>query len=402
VEISPVRCIRYAGERRDPSLRGLPRTGAAECCESSFGFDPQLAARSCELGEYLGESEELACVHRFEDEAGRVHELRLTPIVGLEPAAAIALHESGEFQAPHQATVLDEGSGIWLSSTPTRHWALVPGWSAVRRLSWESAACSPAAMQPVLAAMAAAAASSEVTAPLPRLEPPELDVTEAPPGSLLARYVGEPAGELAGELGRHPLPDRANELIDELMRAAAAGEREAFVAHFEDQARWGLPDRRQLAARPVHADEGAAALSALRHSAARLPGELVLHCPELDRRMLAPIRRGEALMWCMWTSPDYLDLLVFAIRGHIADGEADARVEYLGLFPAAPLGPVVVPGEPPPPPMRAMPPIICGDPHAVDYPGLCPEAEREDDDEEGEPDEAGEGDDSPRARTRSR
>jgi hypothetical protein len=377
-EIVPSRCVPFVGGDRDPSLRGSPRTDVPSCCESSYGFDPQLAARSCGFTEYLGESEELACVHRFVDPRGFLHELRVTPIFGLEFEAVIALHESGEFDETHQAGWMHERHDAWLSQTPTRQWALMSGWPAMRRLTWTPEACDAEAMVPVLRAMAEAPALDDVQTPLPRLE--FIDEPVASSASLLDRYA-----RVSDESPRHPLPEHATTLIESTLTAVAHEQLEDFVARVDAGARWGLPDRRELAGRPIFADGGAAAMTALRRAAARFPEELVLHCPELDRRTVPLVRRGEATMWCMWVSEDHLDVLAFALRGRIEAGEADGSIVYMGLFPDAPHGPVIVPGEPPPPPIRARPPIICGDPHAVDYPGLCPEFDViDDDDEDGE------------------
>jgi hypothetical protein len=376
-KLEPSRCVPFAGEDRDPSVRGSPRTEAVSCCESNYGFDPQLAARSCGFTEYLGESEELACVHRFLDRRGFLHELRITPIIGLELEAAIALHESGEFDQSHVAGWMAERRDTWLSRTPTRQWALLSGWSATRRLTWTAEACDADAMLPVLHAMADTPARDDVRTPLPRLELVETQVP-VPAHLLEPRATPEPT--------RHPLPEHATALIEATLHAAAREQLEHFVAHIDTSARWGLPDRRELAGRPILADDGGlAAMAALRRAAARLPEGLELHCPELDRRTVPLVRRGEATMWCMWVSDDHLDMLAFALRGRVEAGEADASIVYIGLFPEAPLGPVIMPGEPPPPPVPARPPIICGDPHAVDYPGLCPDPDAvEEDDDDGE------------------
>lgn len=375
-EISISRCVPFAGDDRDPSLRGTPRTEASRCCESSYGFDPQLAMRSCDFAEYLGESEELACVHRFVDRRGFLHELRVTPIIGLGFEDAIALHERGEFDDTHVADWLSEAKHIWLSQTPARQWALLSGWSATRRLTWTPEACDTDAMLPVITAMADASAQDDVHTPLPRLS---FDEPVPTSDSLLDHYA-----RVSGEPGRHPLPDRATSLIEAALHAAAHERLEDFLTHVDAHARWGLPDRRELAGRPIFADGGVAAMAALRRSAARLPQGLTLHCPELDRRTVPLVRRGEATMWCMWVSDDHLDMLVFALRGRIDAGEGDASIVYIGLFPDPPNAPVIVPGEPPPPPIRPRPPIICGDPHAVDYPGSCPDADAVEEDEEGE------------------
>jgi hypothetical protein len=374
-EILPSRCVRFTGDDRDPSLRGSPRTNAPSCCESDYGFDPKLAARSCDFAEYLGESEELSCVHRFVDRRGFLHELRITPIVGLDFEAAIALHERGEFDETHVAGWMPDRQDAWLSQTPTRRWALLSGWSSTRRLTWTPEACDVDAMLPVLRAMADAPAPDDVQTPLPRLSFDDEHVAVS--SSLLDRHAA-----MLGEPSRHPLPDHATSLIEAALSAAAHERLGDFVAHIDANARWGLPDRRELSGRPILSDGGAAAMAGLRRAAARLPEDLELHCPELDRRTVPLVRRGEATMWCMWVSDDHLDVLVFALRGRVDAGEADGSIVYLGLFPDAPHGPVIVPGEPPPPPIRTRPPIICGDPHAVDYPGLCPDPDVIEEDEE--------------------
>ncbi|PRP90344.1 hypothetical protein ENSA5_65410 [Enhygromyxa salina] len=368
-EISSERCVRYAGEARDPSLLGTPWAGEARCCESDFGFDPELAVRSCGLREYLGESEELACVHRFAGPEGEVHELRLTPVIGREFEAVIALHESGEFDDTHVAGPPPEHPSLWISSAGERHWALVPGWDAARRLSWTDAACSPADMLPALAGMLDAPDPSEALTPLPRIGEPETTGLEVPPDSLLARY----ADADTTQPGPYPLPHRAASLIARTLHAAATEDRDAFSKLVARDARWGLPDRRQLASRPIRADDEAAAVMAmLRRSAARMSGQLELHCPDIDRRVVPAVRRGEAPMWCVWASEDLLDLIVFGVRGRVVDGGADGQIEYIGVFPDRPARALVTPGEPPPPPIRPQPEILCGDPHAVDYPELCP------------------------------
>ena len=372
-EISAGRCVLFAGVERDPTLLGLPRSEPPSCCESGYGFDPQLAARSCDFAEYLGESEELACVHRFIDRHGALQELRVTPIIGLEFEAAIALHESGEFDETHVAGWLANRTDAWLSQSAVRQWALLGGWSATRRLTWTAEACDVDAMQPVLIAMASAPEQDDVHTPLPRFEFGESPTV---PASLLDRHaasISTPA--------QHSLPEHATALIEATLHAAANERLEDFVAQIDPGARWGLPDRRELAGRPIFDDGGLAAMSALRRVTSRLPENLSLHCPKLDRRTIPLVRRGEATMWCMWTSDDHLDMLVFALRG--------ASIVYMGLFPDAPRGPLNMPGEPPPPPARARPPIICGDPHAVDYPGLCSAYETvlEDDDESDDQDD---------------
>ncbi|PRQ07957.1 hypothetical protein ENSA7_23960 [Enhygromyxa salina] len=364
------------------SLQGSPSTGQARCCESDFGLDAALLARSCGFRAYLGESEELACVHRFEDAHGQTREFRLTPIVDLGFEAAIALHEGAALEAgPHPELPM-----TWISTSETHRWALIPGWSATRRLSWEKATCDVEHMRPVLAAMAAAAPVHAPITPLPRLEFDAPSDAAIEPDSLLARYAAMSSD--AAMPTHYPLPRAAAALVDHVLLAAAANDLAAFTERLGPGARWGLPDRRQLSGRAILSDGGTAAIQALRQTARRLSGQLQLHCPKIDRRMVPAVRTGEALMWCVWASADGLDLLVFALRGHTVDGRADATIEYLGVFPRPPSSPLRVLGEPPPPPARPQPTLVCGDPHAVDYPGQCPPTELDDDDDDDDDDES--------------
>lgn len=365
------RCVLFGGQPTDPDLRGLDRH-TARCCPSDYGFEPQLALEVCGFAEYLGESEELACVHRFRGDDGQLHELRITPIVDLELEQAVALHE----QTTEPTGAPTELPAIRWSAAEGRRWAFVPGWSIVRRLGWDEAGCAPERMLPVLARMHEVTDDPAAAIVLPRLhdEPGSEPLLAA---SLLARTHAAPQTN-----ARYPLPRRAAQLVDELLRTAIVDDREAFTALLEPDARIGLPDRRQLGARAMlGADGPAAAMQQLRDAAARFPLATPLHCPSLDRRVEPAVARGEALMWCLFVSDDGLDVLAFGLRGRTREHEADARVAYVGVFPVRPAAALTVPGEPPPPPVVPMPELVCGDPHAHEYPGVCPGPEPASDEE---------------------
>jgi hypothetical protein len=368
------RCLPFPHAPGDPDLRGLARTHPARCCPSDYGFDPELARASCGFAAYLGESEELACVHRFVGHDRQVHELRITPILDLDLAAALALHELGT-EAPSETP--DALPQIRWSAVDDWRWAFVDGRSIVRRLGWDSSACPDDRMLPVLARMHEADEDPGFGIALPRVHE-ERDDHPRPSASLLDLELETPQSER-----RHPLPRAAGLLIHELLRAAKRNELERFVALLEPDARIGLPDRRQLGARASLGPEGpAAAIEQLLASADRFPIDTLLRCPELDRRVEPRVTRGEALMWCFWISEDSLDLLVLGLRGRANDGEADGRVAYLGVFPVRPAEPLVIRGEPPAPPIVPRPELVCGDPHALAYPGVCPVAEVETNEEE--------------------
>ena len=380
-------CLLDPEAPRDPDIDGEPRSDGARCCVSDYGFDPQLALRSCGFTAYLGESEELACVHRFRDSEGRLRELRLTSFADLDFSRALALQVSGLGAASPDLDALDLAGVAW-SSHADRSWALVDGWPSPRRLGWDRDACSDEAMAPVLQAMAAAPveADFDLHDALPRWSSPT-------PAASEARTVetSESATTVA-----YTLPRDARALLDALAAAAETEDRRAFLALSRPDARMGLPDRRQPGARAlVSGDEGSEAFAALRSSLQRLGARPPI-CPRFDRRLRAAITRGELPMWCLWASEDGLDLLIVALRGQVVDGEADARIEYIGLFPEAPRKPLRLPGEPPAPPIYPLPPLHCGDPHTVDYPGLCPSSEDDEDgDEEDGDEEDGDGDELP-------
>ncbi len=364
------RCRTFAGPTRDPDLDGQARNHPVRCCPSGYGFDPELARTSCGFEEYLGESEELACVHRFTDGDGRVHELRITPMLELELGDAIVLHESGAFGPDHVGEAVAGQPELWWSADAGRRWALVSGWSMVRRLGWNESSCAPERMQPVLARMLDAREDPAAAVALPRL------ATERPSEALADASLRTLDFDPRPHDRHYPLPRAAAQLIHDLLGAAVSEDLPSFTALLEPNARIGLPDRRQVGARAVLADGGpAAAARRLRDAAARLPATTPLRCPELDRRVEPRVTRGEAPMWCFWMSEDGLDVLAFALRGRISDEQPDARVAYLGMFPVRPALPLEIPGDPPPPPVVPMPELVCGDPHASSYPGVCPEPE---------------------------
>jgi hypothetical protein len=376
------RCDRFAGPPGDLDLRGQARDHPTRCCPSDYGFEPELARQSCGFTEYLGESEELACVHRFRGADRQVHELRITPVVDLSFVAAVELHGQGEFVAEHHGEAPEQLPGLWWSASEGRRWAYVPGWSIVRRLGWDEDACAAERMQPVLAAMLAATDDPAAAVALPRMVTSEAASGPTPNPSLLERERNELEANR-----RYPLPHAAERLIGELLTAAASSP--ARLAELvEADARIGLADRRLLGARSLLADDdGSTAAALIVRAAARFPADTPLLCAAIDRRVVPQITRGEAWMWCMWTSEDALDLLVFGLRGHVHDGEADARVAYVGLFPDRPLAPLLVPGEPPPPPLVLTPELVCGDPHARLYPGMCTTSEDDEDDDSDDSDD---------------
>lgn len=343
----------------------------AICCINRSSVDLTALTRACGWGAYRGESQGSDCVHAFEG-----GELRLSPVVGLDRDAALALHARG-FEGAHAITSLDGGAS--LSAHEDRRWAFFEGPAGTTwRASWLASACPEAAMAGVIEQLTTA--DDEAEQP-PRAHPALGDAPgEVAAGSLLAAFAPDASAPAVAAMlppdestkTRRPLPSVALRRLGVLMSAVAAEDLEAFRATLAPDARVGLPDRRELGARPIvdasRDLDGRETLDALRRASARLPATQA-HCPRPDRRLLPAIERGELPLWCLWTSEDGLDVLVFALRPE--------GFSYVGLFPERPDAPIVVDGQPPAPPLYPRPELRCPDPHALLYPGTCPELEAE-------------------------
>ena len=85
--------------------------------------------------------------------------------------------------------------------------------------------------------------------PSPTL-PPATDEGAGPDGSLLESYA-ERSPRQADELDSWMLPFQAKTMIVELLIAAAKDDPERMQLLLSDNARWGVPDRRELRARPI-------------------------------------------------------------------------------------------------------------------------------------------------------
>ena len=393
----PGTCTRYLGDPVDPDLQGQTRTHPVRCCTSQFGFDPELARASCGFAEYLGESEELACVHRFRGTDGGVHELRLTALLDRSLTDAVGLHERGEFGPEHLPASVSVDAGLAWSSAGSRRWAFVGrSGDEVHRLAWDASACTSEQMLPVVDAMATPAASAradEPTVALPRADeaPTRAPESAESSGPTLLDALAPSSRD------RYPLPRAGAALVGDLLLAVRSDDVDQFARLLTADARLGLPDRRELGSRAVAKLGLQPSVERIRAGASRFAATAPIHCPNIDRRVRPEVARGRQPMWCLVVSDDGLDVLAFGLRGHLDDAQPDGRVAYIGVFPARPLAPLSVPGEPPPPPIVPIPELVCTDPHArSSYPDRCPSGP---DDavagDEGVDDGADEGDDDP-------
>jgi hypothetical protein len=373
----------------EPTPTPTPQSGArsdacvpldgdpANCCPSRLGLDTELIRDRCGWTEYLGERSESSCLHVFRDAQGAAVELRVVPIVGLELARAIELHEAGfvDVELAREVWPVSEAGGeITWTSHEGRNWAFVPGWPQPRRVSWLDDDCADDPMRVVLQAMSRAPVD-----PAGAVALPEFDVDLDTPVALAGLLLDRPTHDRDATTLR--LPDDAPVFAEAVLDRAAADDLAGLFDLLLPGARWGLPDRRQLGGRPIGStlDDARPGFVALRRAAARLT-DATLTCPVPDRRMRSAIARGEHPQWCFWVSADELDVLALALRS--VDGHA--RLEYLGVFPERPSEWTKTVGEPPPPPLRPAAPVVCGDPHHHDV-VRCPELAEP---EESPPDQA--------------
>lgn len=171
---------------------------------------------------------------------------------------------------------------------------------------------------------------------------------EGLPEHLLHEYADrQPAPE--SEVSTWDLPGKSKRLVVELLVLAARDQVDGLQRVMTQQARWGIPDRREFEARPVFADDdGRAFLDTLRQVAARLGRKENLNCPPIMPPAAQNyVRNGAEPMWCFYSSNDGLDILAFKL---ILEG-GSARIDYVGLHPERPAGMIPPRTGAPPPPM---------------------------------------------------
>lgn len=169
-----------------------------------------------------------------------------------------------------------------------------------------------------------------------------------PEGSLLASYADRNPRAVE-ELAAWQLPFQAKTLIVELLIAAAKDDAERMNLLLADNARWGLPDRRELRARPIisaNDPHGAEFLAAFRNATSRFGKAASFTCAPLQPGWQMYAATGAEPVWCSYTSEDNLDILGFRLI--VIGGRVQA--DYIGLFPERLDQPMRVTdaGDPPP------------------------------------------------------
>ena len=175
---------------------------------------------------------------------------------------------------------------------------------------------------------------------------------DVPQGDHLLSAHRAAADEFRAARAGWELPTDAGRIVAAVLGTAATGRTEGLRHLLTDDARWGLPDRRELLARPIFAgDEGQTFLAAFVRAASRFEGRANVECPPLIPAFHALVSSGAEPLWCVIRDQEGFDLLVFRLRSR----SGQPWIDYVGFYEHRPLGPVRVPGGPPPPPI--LPPV---------------------------------------------
>lgn len=172
-------------------------------------------------------------------------------------------------------------------------------------------------------------------------------------GSLLQSYADRTARP-ADELATWTLPFQAKTMIVELLIAAGKDDTDRMDLLLADNARWGLPDRRELRARPItHAKDphGVEFMTAFREASSRFGKQASFSCTPLQPGWQTFASAGAEPVWCSYTSADGLDIIGFRLimyRGRL-------QTDYIGFFRERMTEAIRVPEAGDPPPLTPMP-----------------------------------------------
>lgn len=159
----PAPAVTSSGTGRSDETNGkcrlfAPELPNPECCENPLGFDAPAAQRLCGHQVFLGESFQRSCGFYFLHEpATSPVWLRLTTVRGDTPKQAADEHTL-LLQRTSPGVAAEPYPGVpgayWVKQDEYR-WLFLPGWKAVRLLTWKDTSCSEegiAALVPQLVA----------------------------------------------------------------------------------------------------------------------------------------------------------------------------------------------------------------------------------------------------------
>lgn len=196
----------------------------------------------------------------------------------------------------------------------------------------------------LLVALASLAACQERYPPMPEVwvdpvvtysksptPPPGTDEGAGPDGSLLASYF-ERQPRAAEELETWMLPFQGKTMVVELLIAAAHDNPQRVLSMMTQNARWGLPDRSELRARPISSKDdplGLEFLAAFRKATSRFGKNASFSCTPLQPGWQTFATSGAEPFWCSYASADNRDIIGFRM---IMEGGRQ-KLDYVGFFP---------------------------------------------------------------------
>jgi hypothetical protein len=180
--------------------------------------------------------------------------------------------------------------------------------------------------------------------------PPGTDEGAGPDGSLLSSYAERTAYTSDAEMATWMLPFQAKAAVVQLLVAAAKDDPKQMAKLLSDNARWGIPDRREARAREIitHDDPlGVEFLDAFRKAASRFGGKASFSCTPMQPGWQSLASSGAEPTWCFYNSKDNYDMI--GVRLVLEKGRVKA--DYIGFFPERQNVAFHMPnvGDPPPP-----------------------------------------------------
>ncbi len=316
------------------------------CCDALDGIDAEALRESCGFSQYRGQSQDWGCTHTFSTADGKDVTFRVTDRAPLSTTQAIEVHEAGFTTAdPLSSRSSVEGiEGAQVLAHGGVSWAFVPRGSHALRMAWPTAACSVEDLTPTLRAMGQ-------SSPAPHEVPVHAASTPAVLGTvggttLLDAYADRPPLTDA-DFSEWSLPFKSKRILIVLLITASRAETRWLPSLLAPNARYGWPDRRELAARPIFGDDdGTAFMAEFAAAAHRLPKDAPFETkPQLpDVQKL--VTKGEAGMWATYRS----DTPGHEIIVHLVGPPGHAKIDYVGFYPEPPATPITPTMEPPEPP----------------------------------------------------
>lgn len=132
-----------------------PKLKNPVCCDQEYGFDAEQAKKLCGHDLYLGEHFRSSCGYYFMSPGESYTWIRASFIPQVADAKAAADEHDLVFQRrarrpEFHSEPIPGIQGAYWSSDKDLHWAFLPGWSKVRRITWRSDACDEKAIVELL------------------------------------------------------------------------------------------------------------------------------------------------------------------------------------------------------------------------------------------------------------